>query len=41
MTLTPARFRIALVIVLGVVFVSLQLAVQVVPPPVSSLAWKA
>jgi len=39
-TLTPARFRIALVIVLGVVFVSLQLAARVVPPPASSLAWQ-
>ena len=38
--LTPARFRVALIIVLGIVFASLQLTASVSPPPVSSLAWQ-
>jgi hypothetical protein len=38
--LTPARFRMALVIVLGAVFAWLQLAANVAPPPASSLAWQ-
>ena len=39
-TLTPSRFRIALAIVLGIAFVSLQLAVNVVAPPTTSLSWQ-
>lgn len=39
-TLTPFRFRIALAVVLGVVFVSLQFAGPAVPPPTSSPAWQ-
>jgi hypothetical protein len=38
--LTPARFRMALVIVLGVVFALLQLAANVAPPLPSSPAWQ-
>jgi hypothetical protein len=38
--LTPARFRMALVIVLGAVFASLQLTANVAPPPASSPAWQ-
>ena len=37
---TPARFRMALVIVLGAVFASLQLAANVAPPPGDSPAWQ-
>jgi hypothetical protein len=38
--LTPVRFRIALAIVLGMAFISLQFAVNVAPQPTSSLAWQ-
>jgi hypothetical protein len=40
--LTPARFRTALVIVLGAAFAWLQLAAQVAPssPPAGSIAWQ-
>ena len=38
--LTPARFRIALAIVLGLAFASLQFTAKVTPPPAASLAWQ-
>jgi glutaredoxin len=38
--LTPVRFRIALAIVLGAVFISLQFAANVALQPTSSLAWQ-
>lgn len=39
-TLTPGRFRIALAVVLGLVFVALQLAASRTPPPTPSIAWQ-
>lgn len=39
-TITPARFRIALAVVLGVAFVWLQLAANVAPAPTHSLSWQ-
>ena len=38
--LTPARFRVALAIVLGLAFVWLQVGAGGTPPPESSLAWQ-
>lgn len=38
--LTPARFRIALAILLGLVFVALQFASSAAPPPAVSPAWQ-
>jgi len=38
--LTPARFRIALAVLLGAAFVFLQVAANVAPSPTSSLAWQ-
>jgi glutaredoxin len=38
--LTPFRFRIALALVLGVAFASLQLAATVTPSPPNSLSWE-
>lgn len=38
--LTPFRFRIALAVVLGLVFAALQIVATIGPPPVSSLAWQ-
>ncbi|MDT3687100.1 MAG: glutaredoxin family protein [Pseudorhodoplanes sp.] len=38
--LTPARFRIALVILLGLVFVALQFTSSAAPPPEVSPAWQ-
>lgn len=38
--LTPFRFRIALIVVLGLAFVSLQLVTTAEPPPTSSPAWQ-
>jgi glutaredoxin len=38
--LTPARFRIALAVLLGALFVWLQVPAAVVPPPVSPLSWQ-
>jgi hypothetical protein len=39
-TLTPLRFRVALTIVLGVVFVLLQLVARDTPPPAGIPAWQ-
>ncbi|MCZ7656465.1 MAG: glutaredoxin family protein [Xanthobacteraceae bacterium] len=38
--LTPGRFRIALALVLGLVFVALQLAAPATPPATSTTAWQ-